>query len=334
MFNEPQTTHLVLGGDTMLGRLVKEEILVHGPEYPLSNITPILKRGDLTIVNLECAITGSLLQWTGSPKVFYFGAPPIAAKILADSGIHIVTLANNHILDFDFIGLHDTLHYLQQENIQWVGAGKNIPAANKPAIYDINNVRFGIVACCDHQEDFAALENRAGIAYLDLNNKALAINAFRAGLTLLQESLVTWPILSLHWGPNMILRPSKYFMQLAHNAIDMGFKIIFGHSAHVFHGVEIYHDCPIIYSAGDLVDDYYVDPYFNNDHQLLFELEILGTTLKRILLYPIFIESCQVKPANEQQYEFITKRAEMLCKEMGCLVKVDDSHRLGIDVVK
>lgn len=96
---------ILLGGDVMLGRLVKEIIQQQGPHYPLGQIAHILQKSDLTMVNLECAITQSKQQWSGYPKAFYFGAPPIAAQILQDCKIDIVTLANNHILDFDYKGL-------------------------------------------------------------------------------------------------------------------------------------------------------------------------------------------------------------------------------------
>lgn len=76
-------------------------------------------------------------------------------------------------------------------------------------------------------------------------------------------------------------------------AVEMGWKTVFGLSAHVFQGIELHHGRPILYAASDLVDDYLVDPSFRNDHPLLFELEFGGGELRRIQLHPLFIARCR-----------------------------------------
>jgi poly-gamma-glutamate capsule biosynthesis protein CapA/YwtB (metallophosphatase superfamily) len=313
--------HVLFGGDVMLGRLVKEAILLHGTDYPMGQISSLMRQNDLTIVNLECAITNNLSVWSGTRKAFYFGAPPQSAQILANCGVKLVSLANNHSLDYEVQGLLDTLDYLTQQHISFAGAGKNKKEAYAPAYRQVNEQKFGMVAFCDHQEDFAAGENTPGIAYLDLSEEATSIKQFELSLHEMKKEKIDWPLLSLHWGPNMVNRPSKQFIRLAHTAIEMGYKLIFGHSAHVFHGIEFYQDCPIIYAAGDLVDDYYVDPQFKNDHQLLFELIILENRVQQIILHPVFIGYCRTAPANQQQFDFIAYRAKKLCREFGVTVE-------------
>lgn len=316
-FQNLNSINIIFGGDVMLGRLVKDEIKEQGRHYPMGKIATLMRSKDVTIVNLECAITTSKRLWSGHPKYFYFGAPPVAAKILSDCGVKIVSLANNHALDFNFLGLKHTLRYLKQEHILTAGAGKDITSANIPAIYQSKNVNFGMVAFCDHQEDFAATANRSGIVYLDLTNVNHVHAHLKKSYDLMHLQKVDWPILSLHWGPNQATRPSKQFMEIAHFAIELGYKTIYGHSAHNFLGIELYRGYPIIYSAGDLVDDYYVDPYYKNDHQLLFELQIEDLKLKKIVLYPVFIEYCQVKPANAQQFEWIKEKMLSMSGELG-----------------
>ncbi|WP_083191069.1 CapA family protein [Legionella jamestowniensis] len=320
--NTNGVTRIMLGGDVMLGRLVKEAIWLEGIDYPLGKVTPLLRQVDGVIVNLECAITTYPYQWPGAEKAFYFGAPPEAARILAHCGVKLVSLANNHILDFDKEGLLDTLDYLSQENIAYAGAGYNAIEAYKPVSVQIKHHKFGMAAFCDHQPDFTATAKHPGMAYLNLNNEKKAVKQFEHSLKQMQDSCVTWPILSLHWGPNMIFRPAKVFRKLAHLAINMGYKLIFGHSAHVFQGIEIYRQVPIIYAAGDLVDDYYVDPHFKNDHQLLFELEITEKTITGCKLHPVFISYCQTKPANKAQFNCIAERMQALCAEFGTTVGV------------
>lgn len=311
----------MLGGDVMLGRLVKEQIREQGPSYPLGEVAPLMQQADLVIVNLECAITSSRQLWPGAPKAFYFGTLPEAVHTLLGAGVGAVSLANNHTLDFGVSGLLETLHTLRQHNICCAGAGRNIDEARAPLFIERKGIKFGMVAYCDHQEDFAADEHNPGIAYLDLSDEQAAIGQFRRSLEQIREEKADWPILSLHWGPNMVNRPSERFVRLAHAAIDMGYGIIFGHSAHVFQGIEIYRGRPILYATGDLVDDYYVDPEFRNDHQLLFELELTRSSLKRIRLHPVFITNCRAVPARGSHMEYIAQRAIALCAELGTRVE-------------
>jgi poly-gamma-glutamate synthesis protein (capsule biosynthesis protein) len=307
----------------MLGRLVKESIQRHGPNYPLGAIAPLLRGADLAVVNLECAITASQTLWQGAPKAFYFCAPPDAVASLADANIRLVNLANNHALDCDVQGLLDTIKVLDDHSICHAGAGQDLAAALHPAIVQCKHFRFGMAAFCDHQQDFAATEGSPGIAWLDLENESAAVATFAQALSMLSAAGVTWPILSLHWGPNMVWRPQKRFRRLAHAAIDMGWKIVYGHSAHVFHGVELYRGCPILYATGDLVDDYYVDPEFHNDHQLLFELQLGANELHRIVLHPLFIEHCRVQPATSAQRDWIFRQMASLCRELGTATRVE-----------
>ncbi|ASQ44825.1 CapA family protein [Legionella clemsonensis] len=323
--NAKAVTRLMLGGDVMLGRLVKEAIRLEGIDYPLGKIAPLLRPVDGVIVNLECAITTYPYHWSGAEKAFYFGAPPEAARILANCGVKLVSLANNHILDFDREGLLDTLDSLNQENIVYAGAGHNEIEAYKPAAVQIKSHKVGMAAFCDHQLDFSATATQPGMAYLELKNERKALKHFECSLQQMQCLEVTWPILSLHWGPNMVLRPAKEYRKLAHAAVDMGYQLIFGHSAHVFHGIEIYNRVPIIYAAGDLVDDYYVDPQFKNDHQLLFELEITEKTMTSLKLHPIFISYCQAQPANKTQFNFIAERMHTLCAEFGTKTEIEEN---------
>ncbi len=326
-----QTVRIMLGGDAMLGRIVKDAILHFGPGYPLGPVAGLMRQADLTIVNLECAITSRLDRWPGAPKAFYFGAPPEAVDALADAGVDLVSLANNHALDFGIAGLLDTLRYLREHGILQAGAGVDTDAARTPAILECRGLRFGMAAFCDHQEDFAASPDRAGIAFLDLDDEQAAIGTLRSTLQPLLDAKVDWPILSLHWGPNMVFHPSKRFRRIAHAAIEMGWKILFGHSAHVFQGIEIVRGCPILYAAGDLVDDYHVDPDFRNDHQMLFSLELTRDAVQRIELYPVFIERCQTGLASPDQFAWIAAQMRALCAELGTRVEENDG-KLRIDV--
>jgi poly-gamma-glutamate synthesis protein (capsule biosynthesis protein) len=305
-------------------------MLREGVDAPLGAISPLLRGADLAIANLECAITGHHERWPGAPKAFYFGAAPAAAQALRDAGVELVSLANNHILDYGVPGLLDTLDLLDAHGIAHTGAGRDLDAALQPAIVERRGLRIGMAAFCDHQHDFAAGVDRPGMAWLDLRDEAAAVDAFARALAPLRAAGCDWTVLSLHWGPNLVWRPAPHRQRLAHAALDLGWRIVFGHSAHVFHGVELYREGVILYAAGDLVDDYRVEPGFRNDHQLLFELWLREGRLERMLLHPVFIQGCRVGPADAAQRAWIARQMTMLCRELGTAVRVE-GERLVIE---
>jgi poly-gamma-glutamate synthesis protein (capsule biosynthesis protein) len=315
---------LIFGGDAMLGRLVGEAMLREGGDYPLGAVSALLRGADLTIANLECAISEPAERWHGAPKAFYFRAPPAAGQALADAGIGLVSLANNHILDYGVQGLQDTLRILDAHGIAHAGAGSDLSAALAPVIVERKGVRIGMVAFCDHQDDFAAGSDHPGMAWLGLQDEAAAIDAFARALAPLNAQGVRWPVLSLHWGPNMVTEPSPQQRRLARAAIEVGWKIVYGHSAHVFQGVELYKDGVILYACGDLVDDYLVDAEFRNDHQLLFELALGADGLERIVMRPLFIRRCRAFPANSAQRAWILERMRERCGELGTRTHIDE----------
>jgi poly-gamma-glutamate synthesis protein (capsule biosynthesis protein) len=314
---------LMFGGDVMLGRLVREVILRDGIHAPLAAVAPLLQSADFAIVNLECALTDSVERWHGAPKAFYFGAPPAAGQALFDAGIRLVSLANNHSLDYDVQGLADTLRILDAHGIAHTGAGPDLAWALSPAVVPCGEVLVGMTAFCDHQDDFAATDEHPGIAWLGLHDETAAIDAFARALAPMRAAGVRWPVLSLHWGPNMVTAPSERQRRLARAAIDIGWKIVYGHSAHVFQGVELYRGCPILYAAGDLVDDYAVDPQLRNDHQLLFEVRLGEDALRRIVLHPVFIRRCRAAPADHTQRTWIHTRMQALCRDLGTKARLD-----------
>ena len=323
---------VIFGGDVMLGRMVGDCIHRYGPDYPLGAIAARMRSAALTIVNLECALTSCKTHWSGAPKAFYFGAPPEAALSLVGAGVNIVSLANNHILDFGVAGLTDTLHHLGRHGIAHCGAGVDLDAATEAVTVERAGLCFGMAAFCDHQSDFAASVDKPGIAWLDLSDMEATLPALDHALGALRRRDVDVPILSLHWGPNMVARPSAHFRRLAHAAIDMGWKILFGHSAHVFQGIEIFRGCPIFYATGDLVDDYQVDPLFRNDYQFLFELTLSGSAVQQIELMPVVIDRCQTRMATQHDSATILRRMVAACSEFGVTVLEQDGlARIELD---
>lgn len=305
----------------MLGREVAKAMSTHGFGYPLARIEARLRDADVTLVNLECVISNNALRGRGRHKELYYRAPASAAKALNEAGVDCVTLANNHVLDFDVAGLRDTLEHLKQHGIMHAGAGMKLAEAVAPAIFDIHGVRIGITSCCSHQGDFAATLNMPGMNYVDLLDEAAALRNFADMFDEVTMRDVDWPILAIHWGTNIESRPPIHHRRIARSAVEQGWKMVIGHGSHVFQGIELYRGNPIVYGAGDLIDDFYADPELHNAGQLLFEFALTKTMLKAITLHPIVIDNLQVRPAEHPELGEIAHRFQLLCRELGTVVR-------------
>src|SRR5207247_11036482 len=97
------------------------------------------------------------------------------------------------------------------------------------------------------------------------------------------------------WGA-----PAARTQALAREMIDLGADLYWGHYNHTVQGIEIYRGRPILYSCGDFIDDYAVDPVERNDLSCLFELQIEHTNVSRILLHPVRIARFQVNQAGSE----------------------------------
>lgn len=306
---------IVLGGDVMLGRLIDEQFLAHG-RTPFAFIADRLREADLACANLECAISARLTWYEGPPKAFYFKARPAAAKILAEAGTGLVTLANNHALDAGQDGLRDTLTLLDGQGIAHAGAGLDLNEASRPATVDLKAGSVGVLAYCDHQADFAAGPHRPGIRYLPMSDPDAAIAALSRDIERARGDVQVL-IVALHWQPNFAPVVEARYRRIAHACLAAGARVVWGHSPHHFQGVELRDGGAILYSTGDFVDDYAVDPVFRNDRQLLFAVEIGASGVERVEAFPIEIDGGFAVPARREAARWIEGVFRHFCEEVG-----------------
>lgn len=313
--NKQQNNKAIIGlaGDTMLGRSVNKTIAKKGYAYPWGNILPILKQTDLNLINLENTFTTSMKKL---PKVFNFKSNPGNIQSLKQANITVVNLANNHILDFGDEGFFDTIKALDSVDIKHVGAGENQQKAKQAAIITKNNIKIGIIGYTDNEPGWKAQTNKPGINYIKVGDIATIqqdVNIIRRQVDLL--------IVTIHWGPNMRQRPNQEFINFAHAIIDSGVDIIHGHSAHIFQGIEVYHNKLIMYDTGDFVDDYAVDPLLRNDQGLFFIVTVTKTGIKKVELIPLLISDFQVNYAKGRQKKEILDRIKTLSAKFGTKIE-------------
>ena len=303
------------GGDTMLGRLVNERIDQTSFAYPWGDLLPLLFKNDLNIINLETTLTDSE---HAVAKVFNFKATPEKVKSLTIANIDVCNLANNHILDFSIEGLIETIQALDQADIAHVGAGMNIKDAAKPVIIEHNGIKIGIIGYTDNEPGWEAADDKPGTNYITIGD----ITTVKQQLDTFKDK-VDLVIASIHWGPNMREEPTQAFIDFAHAMIDAGVAIIHGHSAHIFQGIELYHNGLIMYDTGDLVDDYAVDPELLNDHSFLFLVTVNKDGIKQIKLVPTLINNMQVNIATGSDYDWCITRMQQLSAPFGTHISND-----------
>jgi poly-gamma-glutamate synthesis protein (capsule biosynthesis protein) len=295
---------LAFMGDTMLGRLVSRLIPHRQPSWFWGDTLPLVGQADLRLLNLETPITTADTHWTGWTKAFYYKACPEAIDVLKTAGIDYVTLANNHMLDFSAPGLRDTIQALDKAGIAHSGAGCSRQQTIRPVILEAAGRKVGVFSFADHYREWSIDRLDCGIFWIQLPPTTPQWNLIEQNIEQLrpQCDLV---VVSVHWGPNMRAFPSPDVRRLAHRLIDAGVDIIHGHSAHVFHGVEIYRGRPILYDTGEFIDDYAVDAVLRNDLSLLYLVRVGSPCVQRVEMVPVAIDEMQVNVAQGEDREKI-----------------------------
>jgi poly-gamma-glutamate capsule biosynthesis protein CapA/YwtB (metallophosphatase superfamily) len=306
-------------GDVMLGRGVDEALRGMRPDEPWGDAVSVLDAADLRVINLECAITTHENPWSRTPKTFHFRADPSrAVGVLRAARIDACSLANNHTLDFEEEGLLDTLEHLDGTGIHHAGAGHNLEEAARPAILDApNGEKVALLAFTDNEPTFAAGVDRPGTNYLPTSLEPEVLDRVEAAIAGAREAGAGTILFSNHWGPNMVERPSDLFRRFARSVVDRGADVYYGHSAHVFQGVEVYRGKPILYDTGDFIDDYAVDERLRNDRSFVFLVSVEGGEFRRLELFPVVLSYARTGLAAGGESEEILRRMERLSAEMG-----------------
>lgn len=236
------TVTITAVGDVMLAGSGTPTYLALGYDYPFAATSRWLKEGDITIGNLEAPLTSGGIEFRD--KRFRFRVPPRAAEALQRAGFDVMTLANNHMLDYGGAGLSDTLHHLQRVGIAATGAGKNLNQARLPALITVRDSRVAFLAySLTYPAEFYATRHQPGTAPGETAQVEEDIRQARRTADLV--------IVSFHWGGEKERSPKPYQIALAHAAIDAGADLIIGHHPHVLQGIEFYRGVPILYSLGN-----------------------------------------------------------------------------------
>ncbi len=250
-----QHVTLMAVGDIMLGRTIADLILNEGFQAPFAFTANTLSSADVTIGNLECPIS---TRGEAAQKNYVFRSPFAAAKSLSYAGFDILSLGNNHILDYGVEGLTDTLTALMSENILVVGAGLDASQAYAPQFLELNGLKLAFLSYVDvPTTDFDYLNWEAGIerpgiawAHADRVREGVQIAKEEADIV----------IVLLHNGYEFWQKVSDGQQEIAKLAIDSGASLVIGSHPHVLQRIEPYKDGLIAYSMGNFVFDNFLFP--------------------------------------------------------------------------
>lgn len=240
----------------MLDRSVGSRVLAAGPGVVFAGVANVLRAADLCIVNLECAIAD-----VGEPqaKSYTFRAPPESVGALVDAGIDVVSLANNHAMDWGPEALAQTRALCESAGIAVVGSGRDDTEARKPAVVERNGLRIAVLGYVDAPAEgsFSRLSWKAGpdtpgVAWLDVDEMVADIAAAK------REA--DHVVVMAHFGYEYHNTPGETQRLQARAAIDAGATVVAGHHPHVLQPVEEYDPGLIAYSLGNFVFDGFDPP--------------------------------------------------------------------------
>ncbi|WP_239114801.1 CapA family protein [Planotetraspora kaengkrachanensis] len=217
------------------------------PRTALGPIANVLRKADLTALNLETAITTG-----GSPapgKQYTFRAPATAFTALKAAGVDVVTMANNHGMDYMESGLQDTLGAIRRSKFPVVGIGKDEAAAYRPYRVTVKGNRVSLIGATQVLDDefiqaWTATADQGGLA--SAKNEPRLIKAVRDA----RKNSDT-VIVFLHWGTELATCPTSVQRSLAEALEKAGADVIVGSHAHVLLGGGYHEGAYVQYGLGN-----------------------------------------------------------------------------------
>ncbi len=246
---------LMAVGDIMLGRTIGDLIESEGYQAPFFYTAETLNQADITVGNLENPISER-----GEPenKPYAFRAPLAAGQSLAFAGFDVVSLANNHSLDYGVEALQDTIDILAVNQVLSVGAGMNDKEAYAPVFLEVNGLRLAFLAFAEIPAavyDYTSWEadtDKPGIAWAHPDRVQAGVQAAKV-----QADIV---IVLVHNGYEFFETVTQHQQAFAHLAIESGADLVVGSHPHVLQRIEQYQDGLIAYSMGNFVFDNFLFP--------------------------------------------------------------------------
>lgn len=235
---------ILIAGDFYPASQLKP-LIESGDYRVLQGIMPIIRQADYSIVNFESPVL------LGNYKPIEKCGPNLksskkAIEAIKYAGFDMVTLANNHILDYGELGIKDTLKICADYQIDTVGVGLNLEEATRVFYKQIGGEKFALINCCEHEFSIATNES-AGANPLDSIQQFYQIQEARKN--------ANYVLVIIHGGHEHFQLPSLRMKKVYRFFIDAGADAVVNHHQHCFSGYEVYQGKPIFYGLGNFCFD-------------------------------------------------------------------------------
>ncbi|RMD95278.1 MAG: CapA family protein [Calditrichaeota bacterium] len=312
---EKNYLHVLAGGDVMVGHWTLDFLQQEGADYPFRRLKPVLGNAEIVFANLEAPFADS---GRAVEKRFTFKVPTRFATGIKQAGINLLSIANNHILDYGMSGLEQTVAALNQAGLHFAGAGMSLEQAWQPAVLSTPAGTVAMLAfSMTFPREFWATDSTGGTAYPYEQKLVQTLDSLRRN--------VDFVIVSFHWGTEKMQTPKDYQVYFAHLAIDHGADLVLGHHPHVLQGIEIYRNRLIAYSLGNFA--------FSSFSRTATQSMLLKVVLHRhgllfAKIYPLNIDNTMVqfqpRLANEEGKKQIIAHIDSLSYALNAYDIVDD----------
>lgn len=261
-----------------------EGLILKDPEYPWKGTADVLKNASILVGNQEVPLSNRGSVYT--KKTWILRANPRTVDSLVTAGFDILTLSNNHIMDYGPIALQDTLATLDNAKIARTGAGMNLNEARQPAILTTpDGTKFVFLSySLTYPELFWANSTRPGTPYGD---PVFFVSDIKKA-----KLLVDHVIVSFHWSDELQYYPSAYQKNYGRLCIDAGASVVLGHHPHVLQGIEVYKGGLIAYSLGNFVFGSYSKKVKDS---IILEIDCTKDNLIQAKIYPINVYNSEVQ---------------------------------------
>jgi poly-gamma-glutamate synthesis protein (capsule biosynthesis protein) len=285
-------------------------------------------RPDARIINLETAVTTS--EDASPGKGIHYRMHPANTPCITAAGIDSCVLANNHVLDWGYRGLEETLYAVRAAGISTTGAGRDEAEAAAPTLIELPGGRRVLVFAFGMENSgvprfWAAGPNRPGVNFLtDLSPRTAEAVARNVRAAKHPGDIA---VVSLHWGGNWGYEVPPDHRAFAEQLIDAGgADIVHGHSSHHPMGIEIYRDRPILYGCGDFLNDYegiHGHEAYRPELTLMYFASIDSDTgrLSQLVLTPMQIRRFRLNFAPEEEASWLLGMLDCECRKLGTRVK-------------
>jgi poly-gamma-glutamate synthesis protein (capsule biosynthesis protein) len=238
---------ILAGGDVNLARGCGQHILKDASYDPFRVVRPLLASADLRFVNLECQLSDQGGVTQSKVNRLVFTGPPGGAQTLANAGIDVVSLANNHMWDYGKKALLETFDNLERAGVRYVGASRERDQVYEPLIVNKNGWSIAIFAVTHiwNQGAFDRHPGRDHVAWAAFDELGKKLKKARK-----KHDLV---LVSYHGGGEYVDMPMQWTREFVRAVMATGADAVIGHHPHVPHGVGWHGDRPVFYSLGNLV---------------------------------------------------------------------------------